>query len=429
MIRLLRIARREYLAYVRTPGFWLSLLLLPVGLSLTAIAPLAMMRSAPVPNVAVVDFSGEGLTDVVVQALAAKNGAGKPHGRIVAAPGAPFRDPADAAARLKPYLQNDRRLSDGDQLEAVAIIRPQGGTVAIDYWSRSVSGGGLGREIGDAVTGAVRQARLQALGVDPGTIESVYALNPLVSTYSPRAAAGKVAFRDQLPALAGLAMGMLLWMVVLTGAGMLLNSVMEEKSSRILEVLLSSASVPEIMGGKILGVAAVTGTILAFWMTISGTLIAINSPAVAADLISVFVSHARWAYFALYFVGGYLMFATLYVTIGAFCETAREAQTLLGPMMILMSVPLLFMIQGLTHPDAPLLHTLSWVPLFTPFLMAARAASDPPAWEVASTAALMFAMTGFELWIAVPAFKSGALATGRFDIRLFLASLTRRRAQ
>jgi len=88
------------------------------------------------------------------------------------------------------------------------------------------------------------------------------------------------------------------------------------------------------------------------------------------------------AYFALYFVGGYLMFATLYVTIGAFCESNREAQTLLGPMMILMSVPMIFMSQAITRPDAPLLQTLSWIPPFTPFMMAARVASDPPIWQV-----------------------------------------------
>jgi hypothetical protein len=59
-------------------------------------------------------------------------------------------------------------------------------------------------------------------------------------------------------------------------------------------------------------------------------------------------------------------------------------------------------------------------------MMAARAASDPPLWEIAATALLMLAVTSFELWVAVPAFKSGALATGRFDIRYFFASLARR---
>ncbi|HEY2179015.1 MAG TPA: ABC transporter permease [Caulobacteraceae bacterium] len=428
MIRLLRIARREYLAYVRTFGFWLSLLLLPVGLSTIVIAPMAMMRSSPTPRVAVVDFTGDNLPAIVGRAIAQRGDGDKPRGIEVDAPGRPFASAADASARLKPFLQGDRTLPGGGRLDAVVIIRPAGDTVAIDFWSRNVAAGNLEHVISDAVTSEVRRARLRTMGLDPGALDRVEALSPVVSDFSPKAAAGKVAFKDRLPGLAGLGMGMLLWMVVLTGAGMLLNSVMEEKTSRILEVLLSSASVPQIMGGKILGVAAVTGTILAFWMTIATLLIALTSPGVVGDLVGVFASHGRWAYFALYFAGGYLMFATLYVTMGAFCETSREAQTLMGPMMIVMSVPLLFMSQALQHPDAPLLRTLTWVPLFTPFMMAARAASDPPLWEILATGAMMFAITGFELWVAVPAFKSGALATGRFDPRLFFASLTRRRA-
>jgi ABC-2 type transport system permease protein len=219
---------------------------------------------------------------------------------------------------------------------------------------------------------------------------------------------------------------MLLWMVVFTGAGMLLNSVIEEKSSRILEVLLTSASVPEIMAGKILGVAAVTATVLGVWLTIGGVGLALAAPQIAGDLADILFAKGMIAYLLLYFVLGYLMFATLYVTVGAFCETTREAQTLLGPMMILLSLPMVFMSQAITHPDAPLLVTLSWIPIFTPFMMAARAASDPPLWQVAGTTALMAATTAIELWVAGPAFKSGALATGRFEIRTFLGSLARR---
>jgi ABC-2 type transport system permease protein len=136
--------------------------------------------------------------------------------------------------------------------------------------------------------------------------------------------------------------------------------------------------------------------------------------------------HGRWAYFALYFMGGYSMFATFYVTLGAFCETPRETQTLQGPLMIVMCVPLMFMSLAFTNPDAPILHVLSWVPLFTPFIMAARAGADPPLWEIVGTSILMFAVTGLELWVAVPAFRSGALATGRFELRTFVRSLGRR---
>ncbi|HZZ36707.1 MAG TPA: ABC transporter permease, partial [Caulobacteraceae bacterium] len=151
-------------------------------------------------------------------------------------------------------------------------------------------------------------------------------------------------------------------------------------------------------------------------------------PDIAADLAEILLARGMIAYLAMYFVFGYLMFATLYVTVGAFCETAREAQTLLGPMMIVVSLPIVFMTQAITHPDSPLLQALSWVPIFTPFMMAARAASDPPAWQIAGTAALMIATTAFELWVAGPAFKSGALSTGRFEMRNFLRSLVRRGA-
>jgi ABC-2 type transport system permease protein len=424
MIRLLRIARREYLAYVRTPGFWLSLLLLPVGLSTIAIAPMALSHSTPTPQVTVIDFTGEHLASAVGHALGAESGP-KPPAVLVNPPGQ-FATPADAARGIQPWLHDDTRLPNGGLLEAAAILHPKGdGTVAVDFWSRNIGASALEHLMVRAIEHQVRYDRLKAMGVDPTALDRLEAGSLDVSDFSPKAAAGKVELSDQLPAIAGLAMGMLLWMVVLTGAGMLLNSVMEEKTSRIIEVLLSSASVPEIMGGKILGVACVTGTILLFWMSIALGVALIRSPPFAAALAAVFIDHGRWAYFALYFAGGYLMFATLYVTVGAFCETAREAQTLLGPMMIIMSVPPIFMSQSIGHPDAPLLKTLTWIPLFTPFMMAARSAADPPLWEILATAALMASVTALELWVAVPAFKAGALATGRFDIRLLFRSLTR----
>ena len=216
---------------------------------------------------------------------------------------------------------------------------------------------------------------------------------------------------------------MVLWSLILTGAGILLNSVIEEKQNRILEVLLTSASAPEIMGGKILGAAGVTATALVVWVSVAGAIFGSQNPQLLSDIVSLMLGRGLILYFLLYFVGGYLMYAALFTTIGAFCETPREAQTLLGPLMILLTIPMIFMGQAVTRPDAPLLQALSWAPPFTPFLMAARAASGPPLWQVAGTAALMFATTGLELWVAGRAFRTGALASGRFDIRELLAGV------
>jgi ABC-2 type transport system permease protein len=426
MTRLLKIAGREYLAYVRTFGFWLSLLLLPVGLTMVALAPTAVANSAPVPLVTVVDLTTRGLGAAVEKALMAHARGAKPAGEIVAAPGAPFANALDATRRLKPLLTADRTLPNGRRLDAAVILSPSGETVAVDVWSRDVANPLMRNVVGDTARDTLRRLSLQDRGVDAKTLADIDALQPKIADYSPKAETGQVTLKDRLPAYLGLAMGLLLWMVVLTGAGMLLNSVMEEKSSRILEVLLTSASVPEIMFGKIIGVAAVTATVLTFWMAIGGLSLAARSPGIAGDVGAILLGHGRLLYFGLYFLGGYMMFATLYVTIGAFCETAREAQVLLSPMMMIMTVPLLFMGQAVSHPDAPLLRALTWVPLFTPFMMAARVASDPPAWEIAATTLLMFGVTAAELWVAIPAFKTGALAAGRFDIRSFFASLGRR---
>ncbi|MEI9964851.1 MAG: ABC transporter permease [Caulobacteraceae bacterium] len=172
---------------------------------------------------------------------------------------------------------------------------------------------------------------------------------------------------------------MLLWTMVMTGAGVLLNSVIEEKSSRILEVLLPPPRCPQVMGGKILGVAAVTLTVLTVWLGIAAAALLSFAPAIAGDLASVLIGKGLVLYFAVFLVGGYLMYASLFVAIGAFCETVREAQTLLAPVMMLLTIPIVFMSQAIAQPDSPAVAALAWFPLFTPFLAPVRAAAEPAA--------------------------------------------------
>ncbi len=426
MTHVWKIAAREYAAYVQTLGFWLSILLLPVGFFVLAVAPTIVQRATPPPALAVVDFSARHLAPEIARAIRLETAGGAPPARLVPAPGAPFADAFDASRRLRPFLAGPSVVADGERLDVVAILRPAGGTVAVDIWSRQVADRSVAGLVSDAVDRAIRRQALARAGVDPAVVAAIDHVSASVTDFSPKAAQGKVALRDRLPGLVGLGMGFLLWMSVLTGAGMLLGSVIEEKSSRILEILLSSVAVWQIMAGKILGVAGVTATVLALWVTIAGVVVAVRYPSLGADLADILLARGLLFYFAVYFVGGYLMFATLYVTIGAFCESPREAQTLLGPMMILISVPLMFMGQALARPDSPVLTVLAFVPPFTPFMMVARVAADPPPWQIAATMALMAAATALEVWVAIPAFRSGALTSGRFDLRTFLAGLSRR---
>ncbi len=423
MSRLFRIAVREYVAYVRTVGFWLSICLMPVGLIAAIAAPSLIARHTPPATLAIVDLTGRGLAGKLASAFAPSADTGAPAIRLVPPPAPVGRDVASAVANLKPYVAGQRLPSGGQPLDAAAVLHGAGDRIVIDFWTRNPADPTLQARLSQAVADVLRRERLEKAGLDPVALSAIERLAPEVTTFSPRAEAGRVALRDRLPGFIGLGMGILLWMVILTGAGILLNSVIEEKSSRILEVLLSSASVAEIMGGKILGVAAVTATVLGVWLSIGAALLMTSQPHLAGDLIAALMARGLLFYFAFYFVAGYLMYATLFVTIGAFCETTREAQTLLGPMMILLSVPMVFLSQSVAHPDAPLLQALSWVPPFTPFLMAARAASGPPIWQVAGTGALLVAVTGLEMLAAGRAFRAGALSSSRFEPRLFFASL------
>jgi ABC-2 type transport system permease protein len=420
MNRTLLIAAREYVAFVRTVGFWLSICLMPLGLVGVIFFSGMAARSAPTPKLAILDFTGAHYDAAL--AAAARSGP-TPAAIVVAAPPLAGAAPADAPARIRPYLAGDLITPAGDRLDAVAIVRGPPAQPVLDLWTRNINEPGLQAQLTESLTDAVRKGRLAQAGLTPSAIAAIDAARPKVTQYSPRSAAGEVSLRDRLPSIAGFAMGVLLWSLILTGAGILLNSVIEEKQNRILEVLLTSASAPEIMSGKILGAAGVTATALVVWVSLASAIVGSQNPQLLSDIVELMFGRGLILYFLLYFVGGYLMYAALFTTIGAFCETPREAQTLLGPVMILLSIPMIFMGQAVTRPDAPLLQALSWVPPFTPFLMAARAASGPPLWQVAGTAALMFATTGLELWVAGRAFRTGALASGRFDLRLFLAGV------
>jgi ABC-2 type transport system permease protein len=418
--RLRLIAIREFLSYLRTPGFWLSLMIGPIAASFGAMAPAMMHQAAPTPVLTVVDLSETGAASTIAAAL---NGP-KPLALLVGPPAAAATaaSPAEAGRALRRYLSGDPPPG-GPRLDAAAILSGTPQAIVVDFWSRDINDLDLQHTVRGAVTQAMQQARLRAAGLAPELVAQFSAATPVVHSFSPRAAKGQVSMKDRLPSLLGLGMAFVLFFAIFTGAGILLNSVIEEKSSRILEVLLSSATVPELLGGKILGVAGVSAFIIAGWGAMGLLALQRAAPGMVAEVGAALMTHGLVIWFAFFFVLGYLMYASVFAAIGAFCETVREAQTLLGPIMILISIPIMFLTLALEHPDAPLIVALSWIPPFTPFLMTARLASGPPLWQVLGALILMAATTTTVVWLCARAFRAGALSTGKLDIRRVAAGL------
>jgi len=456
MSRILLIARREYMAYARTVGFWLSLLALPLFAVLGGALPLVMRGAETVRAVVLIEdgSAASGLAGSVRQALAndierraerAREAAEKAGAAAGAPPGAAqgalasisrprlrFVDaPADLSAAapgptrdavVRRYLTDETPKA--DRLDAVVFLTREDGKPAARVWAARASDDTVEDFVRDALKEANRKAVLEGAGINASVVDETEAFRPEIGVFSPKSASGgEVSMRDRLPGVIGLAMCFILWSLIITGASILLNSVMEEKSNKILEVLLSSASATEILAGKVLGVAFLTLTVLVVWGGIGAFGLITAAPGVAADVGSVLMQKGLIFYFIAYIVGGYLMYAVLFAAIGAFCETPRDAQTLMGPIMMVLVIPILVVQMSLVNPDAPAIRFLSWVPFFTPFLMSARAPSEPPLIEVIGTMGGMFAMALLMVWLAGRAFRAGALSDVKLSWKSFASAM------
>lgn len=457
MKRILLIARREYAAYAKTVGFWLSLLAFPIFAVLGGILPTLMMSSEPVREVVVLEQGAQaaGLAASVRDALqsererrearqqqavaAAEKQSGKAGAtaagealnrlgglrlRIVGTPadlGASA--PGEARERLVRHYLGDEA-PEADQLDSVVLLDRVAGKPTAQVWTRRATDDTVQEFVTEALKEANRREVFEQAGIDSTVVQQAERFQPAVTALSPKSATGgKVSDRDRLPLIIGLASGFILWSLIITGASILLNSVMEEKSNKILEVLLSSASASEILTGKVLGVAMLTTTVMLVWGGISAGGLLAASPEMAAMVGEVLLEGGMLGYFIAYAVGGYLMYAVLFAAVGAFCETPRDAQTLMGPIMMILMVPIFVMFMAVRTPDAPVVQILSWVPFFTPFLMSARAPSEPPMIEVVGTMAGMFAFALFMVWVAGRAFRAGALSDVKLSWKSFAGAI------
>ncbi len=208
----------------------------------------------------------------------------------------------------------------------------------------------------------------------------------------------------------------LLWIAVFTAAQMLLTNTVEEKSNRLIEVLLSSVSPMQLMSGKVLGIAATGLTLVGSWVVtaIVGTwFIPEGSKLAEFQLGQIIADPLYFGSFIAYFLAGYLIYGAVLVALGSVCNSLKEAQNLMQPVFILLIVPLIAMIPVVQEPNGMVARILTYIPLFTPFLMMNRAGGPPPAWEYIATTILIVVTLWFAFRMAAKVFRVGILMTGK----------------
>lgn len=186
-----------------------------------------------------------------------------------------------------------------------------------------------------------------------------------------------------------LVLTMMLYMAVLLYGVAVMRSVLEEKTSRVVEVVLSSATAKELMAGKVLGVGAVGLTQILIWALIGLVLLA-PGMAAAKSLANVNLPIAAVPAFAVFFFLGYLLYSALFAALGAMVNSEQEAQHWQFLVMLPIIVPILMMTFIIRQPNAPLSLWMSLVPFFAPILMYMRiVVQTPPLWQIGVCIALL----------------------------------------
>ena len=400
------IVAREYLSRVRTPGFWISTVALPLLMVAWLVLPsLIMAKSRSQLHLALVDET-RSVAPLIAGRMAAEGDKGT-HNEFrleVIAPG------PDAAAQRAAL---DARVL-ADELDAWAWISAEGlAENRVDFHGRTVSNIITLEELEDLVTSVVRERRLSEAGYDPEQVEKLVARVRLdkvrVTEEGSRADRG---FGDLIVALG---LFMLLYMASIIYGNMVMQGVLEEKANRVVEVLAASARPTELMAGKLIGICLAALTQLAIWMV---TALVITAPGLLAGLASlpegVNLTPAIVLHFFALFLLGFVLYASFYALVGAAFNNSQEAQQMASIAMIFTVLPWMVFMPVLNDPDSTLAVVTSLVPVLTPMIMMLRiAVKTPPVWQIALGYALLFAFDVFMVWLCARVYRVGILMYGK----------------
>jgi ABC-2 type transport system permease protein len=397
------VIRREYLQRVRNKWFILSTLGIPVIMIAMMGIPIIMeMRNEAQESVIVIVDQTEVLYNDVVSDL---GDSFEVEQVVYTGDVIQSLDERIAAGEISGFLWlTDKTLSAGS-----AVFRGNStpGTLRRMRIQRAVVQSVLRQRLGGAMSdtegleallsgGAIEYVSLQEDGLDEGERE-----------------AGMVA---------GFVGALMLYMVILLYGVQVMRAVLEEKTTRIVEIIISTVKPWQLMLGKILGVGAVGLTQLAIWALSMVLLATFGLPYLAAvrpellevqTLLDVLPVGRGIALFIAFFVMGYFLYSSLYAAVAAMCSSDEEAQQSQMPVTMLLIIPIMFLAPIMENPNSALATWLSLVPFFTPVLMFPRFIGGAPLWQVGLSLVLMALTILAVAWVAGRIYRVGILMQGK----------------
>ena len=413
------IIKREYLERVRTRSFVVLTLLAP------AIMTVLLLLPAKLATV------GQKARHIVVVTSTAQFGESVRQGLLSASPDNGDDDEAASSGRnaAKPapdhqYIVDvDSNPTEAERADLRGKIVSQTidgylwltddaiATGKVEWASRNMADFGERSRLSEKLNRIIQYARLSRSGFTGDQADLL--LKP-IKVESVRIEPGRAATDSSgKKFIEVVVMVMLIYMTVLLYGISVMRSVLEEKNSRILEVLLSSASSTELMIGKVVGVGAVGLTQVLVWVVMAGVF-ALPSLAMQVDLDQLKVSPEVLAAFAAFFFLGYMLYSTMYAAIGAITTTEQEGQQLQFLIVIPLVLSVFMLSAAVKTPDAPAVVWMSMVPFFAPVLMYARiVVQTPPLWQIALSLSLLIATIAGVLVLCARIYRVGILMYGK----------------
>jgi ABC-2 type transport system permease protein len=430
MRKLFAVFKREYLQTVRKKSFIILTVSLPFLMAALMVIPsLLIAKSFAEKRIAVLDGTGKLRDAFEPNKLAASIAQGAPKqmrkivGRRGNLPGLVRAEYAavgeDTRSAAAPYLARltDAKLPEDRKLDGVLLIPADVLTNAgakLTYYSRSATDLISQQEIARAATDALARLRLSERGIEPAVIEDVLRRTPVEAIQVSRT--GEEKKGGELNFLVGFVFAALLFIPMLVYGVEIMRGIVQEKTDRIVEILISSLSPVQLLGGKVLGLAAVGLTQVSVWMFMGGTVAGLAGGMAAASGLHLgqFLRLSIVPYFFIFYLLGYMIYVCVYAVGGAISNSEKEAQQATTPAMLIIMVPWFLLAPILMNPESRMATVLSMIPLFTPITMFVRVlVSEPPFWQVGVSIVLTIGTIFLLFWAAAKIFRVGILSYGK----------------
>jgi ABC-2 type transport system permease protein len=407
-VRKLRlIVKREYLTRIKTKGFIIGTILVPlIGLAFCLLI-IFLVNRKPTQSMrlVIVDNSGT-LAQPITQGLDTKLDNGKPEFNIletIRRPGSPDAVQQDLRARIN-----------AEQIDAYLWI-PKDPTQSFELHTRNPENFSLIAPLSAAIDQAVISARLSERGIHLDDVNAILKGTDLKLLKVSET--GEAVEKGQSIGIA-VALVVLLYSALLMYGIITMRSVLEEKTTRTMEVLISAVRPFELLCGKILGVAAAAFTQFAIWMISTALLFSYGALAAmgmgGTALSGVHIPISLVLYAGVFFVGGYFLYSSMFAAIGAACSNEQDAQQLQWIAMAPLVFCMVIYSMVLTDPNSTASVVLSEIPFFAPVLMALRISlQTPPAWQIILSLFLLLITTVATIWASAKIYRIGILMYGK----------------